>query len=98
MQKQFEELGKSAEELEGQFQEFEKVETEEQPPSSLKACNDQSYWKLLAAWDVDFVSMEVLLGGLPILGLARPPDSDFPCGLEICTNPSTVRAELFRQA
>lgn len=60
--------------------------------------HDQSYWKLFAAWDVDFVSMEVLLGGLPILapfwevggGLARPPDSDFPCGLEICTNPFTV--------
>ena len=51
MQKQFEELGKSAEELEGQFQEFEKVETEEQPPSSLKASNDQSYWKLSAAWE-----------------------------------------------
>lgn len=47
------------------------------------------------------MSMEVLLGGLPILapfwevggGLARPPDSDCQCGLEICTNP--LRAELF---
>lgn len=52
------------------------------------------------------MSMEVLLGGLPILapfwgvggGLAMPSDYDFECGLEICINPSTVRAELFRQA
>ena len=60
----------------------------EEEDGSLKDLNEQSYSKLFSHWDIDFLSMEISPGGIPILppfwevggSLARPTDSDFPFG------------------
>ena len=73
----------------------------EEEDGSLKDLNEKSYNKLFSHWDIDFLSMEISPGGIPILtpfwevggSLARPTDSDFASGLEIGSSPFTLRIQ-----
>ena len=76
----------------------------EEEDGSLKGLNEQRYSKLFSHWEIDFLSMEISPGGIPILALfwevggsvARPIDSDFPFGLEISSSPFTLRIQRTR--